>query len=755
MGRFLDKTGVTFLWQSLKSYINKVMPQKVSELQNDSGYITGVSKITFTGSQSAVYDGKSNITVNVSGGGQGTTDYTDLTNKPSVNGVELSGNKTTSQLGITIPTKVSELENDRNYVLKTTYNAGLAAKADTSSLARVATSGSYNDLSGKPTIPTVPSNISSFTNDAGYITQATVDSKVDASALKTVAFSGSYNDLTNKPNIPDSIEIDSSLSSTSTHAVSNSAITAALNTKQNTLTSGTNIKTISIGGTEYSLLGSGTIPISTSSGGDPVVYTLDDIADGSTRKLSDYLKPSDLVYDDESGDYNYIAEDDTYTECMTALDRAIGNAMFLSGNQSVYGIKTFLNSNVNFQPGTGAISFTTNTNSKSILKNADAVDWSWIVSGNTTLQNKLQNLSAENVFYVENTQTGYLQDNSSINDCLESLALTIGNIPSNNTTVHKAGNETITGNKTFATGTTTSFLGANYGEGGNITINLPSSSNAYIERVIDDDQEGHFSWIQDNMNGHVVTLQDTLDSKAPVSTTVTLTGSQRLTNKTIYSPSITGATSFDDGTISRYISIEANTMTDPSDPEYDIDYMEILQHANDVGFRWIRNGSTNLQTVLDSKQNALVSGTNIKTINGNSILGSGNITISGGGSAGKVYTIGGNNNDVLYYNGTAISGFSALLEDEIFQSVILYNNYPYRLRVISNDISGNITLSQATKLFFSASYIGNNQLFVKEIRISLTSNNEYSISISSQSTNLPVFNFSSSTSTLDIILNTV
>ena len=32
-------------------------------------------------------------------------------------------------------------------------------------------SGNYNDLSNKPTIPVVPTNVSSFTNDAGYLTQ--------------------------------------------------------------------------------------------------------------------------------------------------------------------------------------------------------------------------------------------------------------------------------------------------------------------------------------------------------------------------------------------------------------------------------------------------------------------------------------------------------------------------------------------------------------------------------------------------------
>lgn len=42
--------------------------------------------------------------------------------------------------------------------------------AKKSELSKVATTGSYNDLSNKPTIPTVPTKISAFTNDTGYIT---------------------------------------------------------------------------------------------------------------------------------------------------------------------------------------------------------------------------------------------------------------------------------------------------------------------------------------------------------------------------------------------------------------------------------------------------------------------------------------------------------------------------------------------------------------------------------------------------------
>lgn len=47
----------------------------------------------------------------------------------------------------------------------------LSVYAESSDLATVATSGNYNDLSNKPTIPTVPTNVSAFTNDAGYLTQ--------------------------------------------------------------------------------------------------------------------------------------------------------------------------------------------------------------------------------------------------------------------------------------------------------------------------------------------------------------------------------------------------------------------------------------------------------------------------------------------------------------------------------------------------------------------------------------------------------
>lgn len=83
-------------------------------------------------------------------------------------------------------------------------------------LAAVATSGSYNDLTekpvipaaqvnsdwnattgvaqilNKPTIPTVPTNVSAFINDAGYL---------DSTDIAPVGLSGNYADLLNKPDL--------------------------------------------------------------------------------------------------------------------------------------------------------------------------------------------------------------------------------------------------------------------------------------------------------------------------------------------------------------------------------------------------------------------------------------------------------------------------------------------------------------------------------------------------------------------------
>lgn len=59
--------------------------------------------------------------------------------------------------------------------------------------------------------------------------------------------------------------------------------------------------------------------------------------------------------------------------------------------------------------------------------------------------------------------------------------------------------------------------------------------------------------------------------------------------------------------------------------------------VDNTTFNYISTLSSNAQTQIDGKQATLISGTNIKTVNGQSLLGSGNINISGGAGGGAAF----------------------------------------------------------------------------------------------------------------------
>lgn len=86
----------------------------------------------------------------------------------------------------------------------TGLQTALDAKVSTNSLAAVATSGNYNDLNNKPTIPTISDNYNATSSNgmSGKAVASAISGKVDATSLADVATSGSYNDLADKPTIP-------------------------------------------------------------------------------------------------------------------------------------------------------------------------------------------------------------------------------------------------------------------------------------------------------------------------------------------------------------------------------------------------------------------------------------------------------------------------------------------------------------------------------------------------------------------------
>lgn len=109
------------------------------------------------------------------GGGGGTTDYDLLDNKPSINSVTLTGNQTTSDLGL--------------------FSGDYDDLTNKPTLATVATTGNYNDLSNRPTIPAAQVN-------ADWDAVSGVEEILNKPTLATVATSGDYDDLLNKPTIP-------------------------------------------------------------------------------------------------------------------------------------------------------------------------------------------------------------------------------------------------------------------------------------------------------------------------------------------------------------------------------------------------------------------------------------------------------------------------------------------------------------------------------------------------------------------------
>lgn len=129
-------------------------------------------------------------------------------------------------------------------------NTELSAKADSSSLASVATSGSYADLSNKPTIPTKTSELQ---NDSGFITSAQVPT-IDDNTVASDKVWSSYKtsaELGNKANssdVYDKTSIDNALAlkANSADVYTKTEVDTALSGKQDTISLQTGSGTFSI-----------------------------------------------------------------------------------------------------------------------------------------------------------------------------------------------------------------------------------------------------------------------------------------------------------------------------------------------------------------------------------------------------------------------------------------------------------------------------------------------------------------------------
>lgn len=249
------------------------VPTKTSDLTNDGSDGT-----------SAYVEANELATVATTG------DYDDLTNKPTIptvnnavltiqrNGANVdtfTANAAQDKtINIAVPTATSDLTNDSGFLTSiptasssvlggVKVGAGLSITDGVLSV----TGGGVADAVEWANVLNKPTNVSYWTNDAGYITSAALPTKtsdltndgsdgnstyVEADELSAVATSGSYNDLTNKPTIPtvndatltiqrNGVNIDSFTA----NASQNKSINVAVPTKTSDLTNDSNFATTS------------------------------------------------------------------------------------------------------------------------------------------------------------------------------------------------------------------------------------------------------------------------------------------------------------------------------------------------------------------------------------------------------------------------------------------------------------------------------------------------------------------------------
>jgi hypothetical protein len=179
--------------QATNTTLNIQVPTKTSDITNDSGYITNAAIPT----NISAFNNDVGYLTSVSWG--------DVSGKPSFALVATTGDYNDLQNLPTIPvvpTNVSAFTNDAGYLTSVDWTDILNKPP----FATVASTGDYNDLLNTPVIPpgVVLYNSTGYNTDGAMTQKATTDAldlKADISSLATVATSGDYTDLSNTPSL--------------------------------------------------------------------------------------------------------------------------------------------------------------------------------------------------------------------------------------------------------------------------------------------------------------------------------------------------------------------------------------------------------------------------------------------------------------------------------------------------------------------------------------------------------------------------
>ena len=603
--------------------------------------------------------------------------------------IQISGSTVTKQ---TITTAFTAIANSSgggggtvDAYTKAETDALLATKANESelsdyatveSLATVAMSGNYDDLSNKPTIPVVPTDVSAFNNDAGYITQeeviineafpngwhttgtmadliADINADTDAVAGKVYMDTVSFSDLPGEMQQAElKAEIISQLGNskvivftvtssevspyhweyTSAYGQTNSwrewvtpaAMQSALSVKANSA----DLATVATTGSYNDLTNKPTIPAA----------QIQSDWNQSDNSAADYIKNKPVNVSAFTNDAGYLtqhqslADYSTTQEMNTAIATAtndmatmtwVGEQGYLTQHQDIsdlfngaeYDTQT---KRINFKHGNTVLAYidatafikdgmVSNVEVKNVTISGESV-LCLVVTFNTDAGKEPINIPISSIFDATNYYTKTETDNTFVK-------------PADLATVATSGDYTdLSNTPNLATVATT----GDYDD----LSNKPMIPAAQIQSDWNEADTTSKAYIQNKptiptvpTNVSAFTNDAGYTTNTGTITGITMNGASKGTSGVV-----------DLGTVITDISGKQDVID--SSHKLDADLVDDTTSAN-------KFVTASDKSTWSGKQDALVSGTNIKTINNESILGSGNIRIQGGGSS---YTAGDNIN---------------------------------------------------------------------------------------------------------------
>lgn len=626
-----DHTGNTTIHVTVLDKTNWNAKAELSDIPDVTGYING-----------AVYDSETKR-INFKHGDTVVAyiDATPFVVDGMVDTVEITGgnlvitwNTDAGKQSTSIP--LTDIFNPNNYYDKTDTDTLLAAKANSADLAAVATSGDYDDLTNKPTIPTVPTNVSAFTNDAGYTTNEgtitgitmngvskgtsgnvdlgtvitehqSLEGYAQTADLAAVATSGSYTDLTDKPNLFSGDYNDLTNKPTIPAAQINSDWNESDTTSKAYIQNKPTIPTVPTNVSAFTndagyTANTGTITGITMNGTSKGTSGVVDLGTVITehQSLEGYVQSTDLATVATTGDYADLTNKPVIPAAQVQSD----------WNEADNNSKAYIQNKPSLAAVATSGDYTDLSNTPSLATVATTGDYDDL-SNKPTIPTVPTNVSAftNDAGYVQSTDLATVATTGDYDDLSNKPTIPAAQIQSDWTEADSSSKAYIQNKPNLATVATS----------GDYTdlSNTPNLATVATTGDYDDlTNKPTIPTVPTNVSAF--TNDAGYTTNTGTITGITMNGTSKGTSGVV-----------DLGTVITDISGKQDVID--SSHKLDADLVDDTNSTN-------KFVTASDKTTWSGKQDALVSGTNIKTINNESILGSGNITIGGGG--GTTYTAG-------------------------------------------------------------------------------------------------------------------